>query len=131
MTQPVNLISVGGGVVDAFARMRVSDPVTLFDSQMQYNTSPLLWESALTGSGTATHLPNEAAIRLRCTTARAQASAPGSSAISLLSRLPLTLNIAGAHPTTPFSDVLTVVATTAEATDPTLVFAAMNWRELY
>jgi hypothetical protein len=62
---------------------------------------------------------------------RAQSSSPGSSAINLLSRLPLTLNIAGAHPTSPFSDALSVVATVAEANETTNVFAAINWRELY
>lgn len=55
--------------LDAFGRFRVSDPISLFESQLHYDASPLLWESVLTGSGTATHLPNEASIRLRCTTA--------------------------------------------------------------
>lgn len=32
------------GAVDAFGRLRVSDPVTLFDTQQQYDGVPLLWE---------------------------------------------------------------------------------------
>lgn len=34
------------GNIDAFARLRVSEPITLFDSQLQYNAQPLLWETA-------------------------------------------------------------------------------------
>ena len=48
---------------------------------------------------------------------------------SLLSKLPLTLNIAGAHPTSPFTDSLSVVVTSMPggATD---VSGALRWREL-
>ena len=39
----------------AFARLRVSEPITLFDSQLQYNAQPLLWQTVGTGiGGTAT-----------------------------------------------------------------------------
>lgn len=55
-----------GAMADAFGRARVSNPVTLFDSALQYNLSPLLWESS-TPSGTVTHLPNESSARLRIT----------------------------------------------------------------
>ena len=58
-----------GRNVDAFGRLRVSDPATLFDSTLQYNTAPLLWATSTTGSATVTHLPNESSARLRCTTA--------------------------------------------------------------
>lgn len=54
---------------------------------------------------------------------------PGVGSASLLSKLPLSLNIAGGHPTSPLSDVLTLVGTTLPdaASD---VAAAFNWREL-
>ena len=55
-------------IIDAFGRLRVSNPTTLFDSQFEYNTLPLLWETVLVAGGTATHLPDESAIRLRVTT---------------------------------------------------------------
>ena len=55
--------------LDAFGRLRISNPVTLFDSQQQYNDNPLTWGTTLTGSGTSTHLPNESSVRMRCTTA--------------------------------------------------------------
>lgn len=51
--------------VDAFGRWRVSSPYLLFDSQNQYDASPLLWETVLTAGGTAVHLPNESSVRLR------------------------------------------------------------------
>ena len=47
---------------DAFARARVSEPVTLFDSQLQYNAQPLLWVTS--GDGTATHVAAKAAVQL-------------------------------------------------------------------
>lgn len=56
------------GHVDAFARLRVSDPVGLFDSQFQYDKQPLLWNETTANNGTATHLPNESAIRMRAAT---------------------------------------------------------------
>lgn len=50
---------------DAFHRLRVSDPVTLFDTQQQYNLQPLTWEtSASSTAAMATHLPNESSAKL-------------------------------------------------------------------
>lgn len=51
--------------LDAFDRVRSSTPTTLFDTQFQYGLQPLLWETVTTGTGTATHLPNESSVRLR------------------------------------------------------------------
>ena len=48
-------MNVGSG--DAFGRLRVSDPETLFDVSHQYDEQPLLIEKTLTGGGTATHNP--------------------------------------------------------------------------
>ena len=50
--------------LDAFGRLRVSNPETVFDSQMQYDTQPLLWVEKLVGAGTVTHLPDESAADL-------------------------------------------------------------------
>lgn len=59
---------------DAFARARVSEPVTLFDSQLQYNAQPLLWETS--GDGTAR----------------------GAAVAGLVSKLPMVLDTAGENP---------------------------------
>ncbi len=53
---------------DAFGRLRVSNPQTIFDSQLQYNLAPIQWETITTSGGSATHLPNESAARLRVDT---------------------------------------------------------------
>jgi len=49
------------GFYDAFGRLRVSQPTTLFDSQMQYDTQPLLWSQKLVGTASVTHRPLESA----------------------------------------------------------------------
>lgn len=49
--------------IDAFDRLRVSDPTGLFESTQTYDSQPLLWNTALTGGGTATFRPNESSTR--------------------------------------------------------------------
>ena len=44
---------VPGRGTDAFGRFPVSNPVTLFDYQSQYDAGPLFWETKLTGTATA------------------------------------------------------------------------------
>lgn len=50
--------------LDAFGRLRMSTPTTLFDSQQQYGDDPTLWETATSGTGTTTFLPNESTIQM-------------------------------------------------------------------
>lgn len=57
------------GSLDAFGRQRVSNPVSRFNSQLQYNTGTLLWETVTAGGGTETHLPNESTVRMDVGTA--------------------------------------------------------------
>ena len=40
---------------DAFGRLRVSDPQTIFDSKLVYDAQPLYWTEALTGSGASVY----------------------------------------------------------------------------
>lgn len=54
---------------DAFGRLRISDPQTLFDYQPGYDKGLLLWEESLTGSATATLNTDEADVELAVTTA--------------------------------------------------------------
>lgn len=51
---------------DAFARLRVSEPYTLFDSQNRY-ASDAQFSTATTGTGSTTYLPNEASVRMDVT----------------------------------------------------------------
>jgi hypothetical protein len=65
ITQPVNLV---GTNLDAFGRLRVSEPYTLFDSSNRYAIDNQFDTSTVTG-GSITFLPNEAAVRMDVTTA--------------------------------------------------------------
>lgn len=64
--QERTIVEFGGGShLDAFGRLRVSNPaLTLFDSQLHYNDQPLLWYTKTAGTGTTTHDPDEAGLFL-------------------------------------------------------------------
>jgi hypothetical protein len=64
-TSPIP-ISIGGTNTDAFGRLRVSQPYTLFDSQNRY-AADNQFDVATTGTGTTTFLSNEAAIKMEVT----------------------------------------------------------------
>ena len=52
---------------DAFSRLRVSNPILLLSSTLDYDLRADIWEKVETGSGTVTHLPDESSARLRVT----------------------------------------------------------------
>jgi hypothetical protein len=54
--------------LDAFGRLRVANPYTLFDSQNRYQKDPQFSES-LTGSATASFVANESSVDMSTTTA--------------------------------------------------------------
>ena len=54
--------------LDAFGRLRVCEPFTLFESQHRYKDNGQ-WDTSLVGAGTNTYLPNESSIALSVTTA--------------------------------------------------------------
>lgn len=62
------------GQLDAFSRLRVSNPTTLFDSKFRYDTLPIRFNSITANSGSITHLPNECSVSL-ATAAVASSSA--------------------------------------------------------
>ena len=61
-------VAIGGTNVDAFGRLRVSQPYTMFDSSNRYAVDNQFDTSTVTG-GSITFLPNEAAVRMDVTTA--------------------------------------------------------------
>jgi len=61
-------LSPSGTATDAFGRLRVAEPYTLFDSQHQ-DVENDKWDTLITGSGTKTHLPNESTVALEIGTA--------------------------------------------------------------
>jgi hypothetical protein len=60
-------ISIGGTNVDAFGRLRVSQPYTIFDSQNRYAIDNQFDTSTAT-EGSTTYLPNESSVRMDVTT---------------------------------------------------------------
>jgi hypothetical protein len=61
-----NTVSIGGTNTDAFGRIRVSEPYTLFDSQNRYS-SDTQYDTALTGTGVTAYQVNESAVNLSVT----------------------------------------------------------------
>jgi hypothetical protein len=55
-------------LADAFGRIRVAQPLTLFDSSHRYRDNGL-WNTAVTSGGTAVFMPNEGLVDLNVTTA--------------------------------------------------------------
>lgn len=55
------------GSLDAFGRMRVSEPYTLFDSSLRYRDNSAKWDQQDTGSATSAHLPNESSVLMTVT----------------------------------------------------------------
>jgi len=51
----IQLMGIADPWGDAFGRLRVSNPFTLFESSFTYNIQPLLFEAVQTTSGTVTH----------------------------------------------------------------------------
>lgn len=62
-------LTTGGNMVDAFGRLRVSNPHTLFDSTLRYTDDTREWDTAITGSATATHSAFTSSILMNVTTA--------------------------------------------------------------
>ena len=62
------LITIGGNNVDAFGRLRVSNPLTIFDSKNIMSKNNLFDES-LTGSGTVSYTANKSTVNLNVTQA--------------------------------------------------------------
>lgn len=62
-------VSIGDGAnLDAFSRMRTSNPTSLFSTQCQYNAAGLQMETGATGTGSAgSHSANTRMVALACT----------------------------------------------------------------
>jgi len=50
--------------LDAFGRLRVSEPFSIFDSTFLYDTQPLTWTSSTVGAGAVTYNANKASVDL-------------------------------------------------------------------
>ena len=63
-----NTVTIGGTSVDAFGRVRISSPMTLFDSSHRFTDNDL-WVDSITGTASATFSANEGLINLAVGTA--------------------------------------------------------------
>ncbi len=61
-------ISLGGTGIDAFGRLRTSQPHTLFEYTFPFDERPQIFTSKLTSGGTLTYNSNKKAAILNCTT---------------------------------------------------------------
>jgi len=62
-TDTTTPVSIGGTNVDAFGRLRVSNPLTLFDSSHRYADNNL-WVNSITGTAAATFSADEGLVNL-------------------------------------------------------------------
>jgi len=72
-SNPLSTAPGAGPALDAFGRLRVSEPLTLFDSKQIYDNQPLFWDESLeTGAGiTSAHDPNTASTVITSTVSTA------------------------------------------------------------
>ena len=60
---------IDSGEVDAFARKRVSEPYTLFDSVLRYDKRPENWNETIVGSASSVHNAFQSSVAMTVTTA--------------------------------------------------------------
>ena len=56
------VVSFGGANLDAFGRLRVSNPFTLFDGAQRYRDDPFKWDQVDTGAASSTFVTNESSV---------------------------------------------------------------------
>lgn len=56
------VVSFGGANLDAFSRLRVSNPFTLFDGAQRYRDDPFKWDQVDTGAASSTFVTNESSV---------------------------------------------------------------------
>jgi hypothetical protein len=60
-------VPADGPHLDAFGRVRFSEPTTIFDSKQLHDNDPLRWAEKLTGAGASAHVPARVASELAVT----------------------------------------------------------------
>ncbi len=60
-------VTLGAAATDAFGRLRVSNPYTLFDGGTRYFDNTYKWDQVDTGAATSSFLPNESSILMNAT----------------------------------------------------------------
>lgn len=66
----VNIAEFGDTpAIDAFGRLRVAEPFTLFDSKQLHDKQPLFWDEVINGAAGSTHVPVDSAVVMDITSA--------------------------------------------------------------
>ncbi len=60
-------VTLGAAATDAFGRLRVSNPYTLFDGGLRYFDNTYKWDQVDTGAVSSSFLPNESSILMNAT----------------------------------------------------------------
>jgi len=60
-------VTLGAAATDAFGRLRVSNPYTLFDGGLRYFDNSYKWDQVDTGAVSSSFLPNESSILMNAT----------------------------------------------------------------
>jgi len=60
-------VTLGAAATDAFGRLRVSNPYTLFDGGLRYFDNTYKWDQVDTGNASSSFLPNESSILMNAT----------------------------------------------------------------
>ncbi len=69
IVQDLTIAKFGDALVEAFGRLKISSPFTIFDSQNQYDRTPHRWHELSGFNGTYTLLSNESSVELGVGTA--------------------------------------------------------------
>lgn len=57
-------VTMAPGLTDPFSRLRISEPLTLFDSKFLHDKMPAKWDELVAGAGTSAHTANASEVRL-------------------------------------------------------------------
>lgn len=63
--RPSEKVDRGSASLDAFGRMRVCNPDTVFDSKLSYGKLPAFWDELISGTGaSSTHVEVDSCVRM-------------------------------------------------------------------
>ena len=83
----VGNVGVVDGAQDAFGRIRVSNPTTLFEGEFQYGKQPFVFDEDNLGAGSvSTHIPLESSIQMAVDVADGDAQGAGYPVAALVLR---------------------------------------------
>ena len=114
-----------GSQLDAFGRLRVSEPYELFSKSCEFDNPPLFYENVLTGTAAQAYSSDTTSTTLTAAAAGGGASAKGGGAGGpIATDVPISANYAGVR------DTLTL-AVRPLGTSSTTFHGSLVWSEFY